>query len=97
MNERINFGDLDFNLGDKITFLPQPEIDFEVASAKGGTLVRYSDGRVDSDVNEEVLYAIRLLTRRLMGDDFSDDLDIYELWTYQDKTLRAIYLEKINA
>ncbi len=85
----IDFGTIGLKIGDEITFRGNKR-KFLVSSGNGtpgngGTLVRYPNGD---------LYSLRLITRKLMGDDFKEEMDIFELWICEGKTLRQIYRDK---
>lgn len=88
--EKIHFGTLGLKTGDMITFIPTGE-DICVASGEGipdngGMLVRFPDNR------DDVSYSIRAMTRRLAGDRFNEDADVWRLWQYQDEDLRSRHL-----
>ena len=93
METHIDFGHLGLRVGDALQFDPRPAIRFVVGSGDGtpgksGTLIQYRDGR------ETGYFSLRVMTRRLMGHRFKEDQDIFELWSYRGKTLRAIYNER---
>lgn len=88
--EKIHFGTLGLKKGDTITFIPTGE-EIRVSSGQGtpdngGTLVRFPDNRDDAS------YSIRAMTRRLAGDRFNEDADVWRLWQYQDEDLRSRHL-----
>jgi hypothetical protein len=87
-----DFGTLGLKIDDEICFSPSGQI-YKVGSGNGtpgngGTLIYNPDpegcGR----------YSIRAITRRLLNGELPDELDIYQLWTYQGKTFREIFEEK---
>jgi len=93
MNNRIDFGDIGIKIGDEIVFDKQPEIVFVVCSGNGtpgngGTLIRPKHS------TENLNSSIKYITKRLLGDRFTEDLDIFKLWSHKGETLRSIYLNK---
>ncbi len=88
----IDFGTLGLKIGDEISFKPTGEI-FHVGSGNGtpgngGTLIRLT---VPDSKSGCSLFSIRAMTRSLRDGDLPYDLDVYQLWTYQGKTLLEIY------
>lgn len=91
MDNNIHFGTIGLKIGDKITFRDDNDV-FVVSSGNGtpdngGSLVSYEDGR------EEGLFSLRFMTRMLLGDEFSDQTDIWNYWKHQGRTLREIFEE----
>jgi len=94
MDEKIDFGTIGIKIGDIITFQGNDTL-FSVASGRGipgngGTLIRYADERI------LMSFSIRYLTKRLLGTELPDDIDVFELWSYKGRTLRSIYDENIK-
>lgn len=86
--EYTDFGTLGLKIADEICFMPTGKI-FSIASGNGtsgngGTLIQNPN-------TEGGRYSIRAMTRLLLNGKLPDNLDIYELWTYQGKTFRKIY------
>jgi hypothetical protein len=89
---KIDFGDIGLKPGDVIQSYFNGET-YAVASGagipgNGGTLVE------NPDKKEGGLISLRLLTRRKMGNDFEEDMYIFQLYTFRGKQLRTIYQEK---
>jgi len=86
---KTDFGTIGLKIGDEIVFR-KDKLKFIVASGdgtpeNGGTLVAYPDGNFDH------LYSLRYITRKILGNEFDKGKDIFELWEYEEKTLRSIY------
>jgi len=88
--ENINFGVLGFKIGEIITFKPTGERVF-IASEGGGTLVTEI---ITDEETTRVLSSLKVMTKKLKK--IEADEDIFNLWYKNDKSLRAIYEEKIS-
>ena len=94
MDEKIDFGTIGVKIGDIITFQGNDTL-FSVTSGNGtpgngGTLIGYADYSIVGS------FSIRYLTKRLLGVELTDDIDVFELWSYKGRTLRSIYNENIE-
>ncbi|MBU1053044.1 MAG: hypothetical protein KKC46_04340 [Proteobacteria bacterium] len=94
MKEKIDFGDVGIKIGDLVIFSETGD-QFYIGSGKGvlgngGGLLSYADESYTG------LHSIRLITKRYLGGKFDDNIDEYELFTYEGKTLRQIYNDKIQ-
>lgn len=94
-SRHIDFGTLGLKIGDEICFKPTGEI-FQVGSGNGtpgngGTLIRLPRPEPRSGCS---LFSILALSRLLRGGNLPFDLDVYELWIYEGKTLREIYKKR---
>ena len=90
--KRIHFGLIGVKAGDFIKFLPTGQM-FVVNSGNGtpengGTLVS------NLEILGQGLFSLRLATRLLLREDFNTRNDIFRLWDFEGKTLRAIYKER---
>jgi len=92
--ERFHFGLIGLKIGDEITFKKNAR-KFIVSSGNGtpdngGTLVcdpeNYNDGS----------YSLRYITRRLLGNEFDESIDIPSMWEYQGCILREMYDKSIG-
>lgn len=88
----IHFGTLGLKIGDEITYI-KDDTKFIVSSGNGtpengGTMIRYHG----DDSNHH--YSLRYMSRRLMGDEFDETKDIFELWAYEGETLTKIWRKK---
>lgn len=93
MTQKIDFGDVGVKIGDEIVLTQRPDVEIVVGSGagvpgNGGTLVYYKDRRTEG------LFSITLMTKKLLGDEFPPDADIFSLWTYNGRTLRELYNEQ---
>ncbi len=82
----IHFGTLRIPMGEKVTF-SRTGAQYMVASGKG----KPDNGGTVLSVPGEGLVSIRLLTRKLMGEDFVENGDVWALWEYRGEALRAIF------
>ncbi len=92
MSDMIDFGDVGIKIGDVIVFAATGD-KFVVCSGEGvpgngGTLVKYADSSLSG------LHSIRSLARKLMGDSFSEEVDVFEKFRFNSESLRKIYNEK---
>ena len=82
----IHFGTLRIPMKELITF-SKTGTQYMVASGTG----RPENGGTLLHIPEQGLFSIRLLTRKLMGDAFDEDGDVWALWEYNGKELRSVY------
>jgi hypothetical protein len=87
--ENIHFGLIGIKIGDIIEFMPTGD-KFKVASGNGtpqngGTLVE------NKKVLGTVLFDIKSATRRLLGERFDEEVDLWETWEFEGKSLRELY------
>jgi hypothetical protein len=82
----IHFGTLRIPMREMITFT-RTGAQYVVASGTG----RPENGGTLLAVPGEGLFSIRLLTRRLMCNEFDEDGDVWALWEYKGETLRDIF------
>jgi len=82
----IHFGTLRIPMREMITFTKTGAA-YMVASGTG----RPENGGSLLAVPGEGLFSIRYLTRRLMGQEFDEDGDVWALWEYKGETLRNIF------
>lgn len=92
MVKEIDFGDIGIKIGDEIVFIPSDEV-FNVCSGdgtpgNGGTLISKKD--------DHVLFTIKSITKKLLGDSYSEDIDVFSLFKFSGKNLRDIYNDKIT-
>ncbi|OGW26533.1 MAG: hypothetical protein A2X59_00075 [Nitrospirae bacterium GWC2_42_7] len=65
----------------------------------GGTMVRYTDEEEAQHYpNDDAshLFTLRYMTRQLLGIEFDDEKDIFELWEFKGETLRSLFIRKNN-
>ena len=86
--EKTDFGTIGLKIGDVITFTRNNQ-NFIVTTEGGGTLVCYDKEHKPRTVFWQQ-YSLKCMTRWLIGDE-ADAVDIFELWEYEDKTLRTIH------
>ena len=87
--QKIDFGTIGLKIGDEIVFR-KDKLKFIVASGdgtpeNGGTIVAYPDDNFDQ------LYSLSYITKKILGNEFDEGKDIFELWEHEGKTLRSIY------
>ncbi|MBS3810108.1 MAG: hypothetical protein KGY38_08145 [Desulfobacterales bacterium] len=87
--EDIDFGDIGLKIGDEIVFKENKQV-LVVGSGRGipgngGSLVHYPCCPGN-------LFTLRLMTKSLLGQKYAQEIDIWQLWEYQDKTLRDRYI-----
>jgi hypothetical protein len=88
----IHFGLMGIKIGDVIKFIPTGE-EFKVNSGNG-TPENGGDLIINKKILGEGSYSIRLATKRLLGECFNENADIFEFWEFEGKTLRVMYDEK---
>jgi hypothetical protein len=86
MNDNIDFGTIGVKIGDTIVFEGNKN-KYKVGSGagvpgNGGTLIQWATGELRS---------IKSATRILMGDDFSEESDLFSMWTFKGRTLRELH------
>lgn len=86
MNEKIDFGTIGIKIGDIIVH-EHTENEYKVGSGagvpgNGGTLIQWKIGELRS---------IRSATKILMGNDFNEESDLFNMWTFKGRTLREIH------
>ncbi|MEI6090827.1 MAG: hypothetical protein WCR42_10275 [bacterium] len=90
-SNRINFSTIGLKIGDEILFENDPKQAFDVGCGDGNPRYRGSQVLYKEDTSGS--FSLKLVTRKLMGEKFNDEIDIFEPWTYKGHTLRAIFEE----
>lgn len=95
MEEKIDFGTVGIKIYDRVTFIETGDV-FIVGSGRGvpgngGTLLGYENNPAKG------LFSIRCITKLLQGQRFNNNIDLFELWTYEGRTLRSMHNANTHA
>jgi len=86
MNDKIDFGTIGVKIGDILVF-EHTKRKYIVGSGdgvpgNGGSLIRWET---------EGLRSIKSATRHIMGSMYSEEADLFIMWTFNGRTLRDLH------